>query len=252
MEDLRTLMIQTLNNRLQQEPAVLAVWLEGADATGTVDEFSDIDLCCSVADGQLDAVRAVAQSSLETLGGLDLVSPLDSRNAIHSHTVFHIKDTPPYLLLDFVIFPTGHEVRFISGDEIEKPLVLFDRGNVIQYRMLDEEAIRKERLSRLKALRETVSQVSRIDKYVKRGDFLEAYGYYQKWLFTPLVEILRLKYTPLHADYYIVHISRHLPEDVLKKLENLMQFTSIKELAEKSELAARLFKDTLSELEATI
>ena len=53
---------------------------------------------------------------------------------------------------------------------------------------------------------------------------------YQRWVLEPLIKAQRLLYTPLHPDYFIVHISRHLPTPVVGRLERLFQVTSLEEL----------------------
>jgi hypothetical protein len=247
MENIRDRIIAVLSERLQREPDVQAVWLEGADAAGCVDEFSDIDLCCTVGDGLFEEAGVLAQSTLETLGAVDLVTQLAGTD-FQRHSVFHLSGTSPFLLIDFVVYRDGHGSQFIFGDEIEKPLVVFDRSGAISYLSAAEAVSRQERPLRLRELRETVAQVSRLEKYLKRGAFLEAYGYYHKWLLQPLIEVLRMKYTPLHPDYYIVHISRHLPQKVLAQLEDLVKFNSIEELELKSKAAIRLFEETASSL----
>lgn len=83
---------------------------------------------------------------------------------------------------------------------------------------------------------------------MKRAEFLEAFGYYQHWLLTPLVEVLRMQYTPLHPDYFIVHISRHLPSHVLRRLEVLFQVNSVVEIARKSKDARTFFEETVAAL----
>ncbi len=249
MAEMRSLITTTLVQRLQSEPEILAVWLEGADAADSVDEYSDIDLCCSVEANLLEGAAVLAQSALEAIGPLDMVTRVNSPD-FQRHTVFHLAGTSPYLLVDFVAYLPGHGSQFIAGDDIEKPLVLFDRVGAVRYLSAAEAATRQDRPLRLRELRETVAQVSRLEKYLRRGDFLEAYGYYHKWLLQPLIEILRMKYTPLHPDYYIVHISRHLPQDVLAQLEDLVKFNSIAELELKSKAALRLFEVTASELAA--
>lgn len=60
MDGTRECIITTLADRLQQDSRVLAVWLEGADATQRVDEYSDIDLCCSVESGGLAEIITLA------------------------------------------------------------------------------------------------------------------------------------------------------------------------------------------------
>lgn len=222
------------------------MWLEGADATNTVDEYSDLDLCCSVAAGSLAQVAEQAEQALASLG------PIDFKQRLHAekdflHLVFHLADTSAYLLVDFNLF-VDRGSEFVTGDAIEQPLVLFDKAHVVRYVNQPERLTALAKHQRLQALKDTVAQVSRLDKYLKRGEFLEAFGYYQKWLLEPLIEGLRMQYTPLHPDYFIVHISRHLPSPVLRRLEALFQVHSVAEIESKHKQALQFFEETVAAL----
>jgi hypothetical protein len=238
--------IVALRERLEREPKILAMWLEGADAVQAVDEYSDIDVCCSVIAGAMPEVTDLAQQALENLAPVDLVQRLTTADDTLT-TVFHLAGASEYLLVDFSVY-VARGSDFIAGDEIEKPLVLFDRGPVIQYRDPAQELRLQRSGQRLQELKDTVAQSARIKKYVRRGDFLEAYGYYQKWLLVPLIEVLRMKYTPLHPDYYIVHISRHLPAEVRIRLEELFKVNSVAEIGLKSQAAIAFFGETLAQI----
>lgn len=232
---------------LEPNPHVLALWLEGADATGFVDEYSDLDICCSVEEDTIAEVAQQAQRALESLGTLDLVQ-LEHDEEDTQHIVFHLEGTSAYLLIDFNIY-VSRGSEFVTGDEIEKPLILFDRGQVIRTVTQQERLASLQRDERLQELRKTIAQYARLEKYVRRGEFLEAFGYYHKWLLQPLIEILRMRYTPLHPDYYIVHISRHLPREVLRRLEELFKINSIAEIEAKSRVAIEFFEETSAGLD---
>ncbi len=232
--------VTSLCNTLEQHPCVLAMWLEGADATGFVDEFSDIDLCCSVEADALNEVMTLIQKTLENIGRLDIIEKRVLGEDFLS-TSFHLEDTSPYLLIDFDLY-VNRGSQFLEGDSIEKPFILFDKVRIISFSQPDLKQIFINQSERLQSLSMTVAQVSRIEKYIQRGEFIEAYGYYHKWLLTPLIEVLRMRYTPLHPDYYIVHISRYLPADVVSRLERLFKINSFEELAEKIR-ETRLFYD---------
>jgi hypothetical protein len=240
----RQTLIDTLHTYLARDARVIALWLEGADATGWVDAYSDLDLCVSVDDGAMQAVTDAAQAALESLGPLDLVQR-GSAGPGFAQTVFHLQDSSPYLLVDFNVY-VGRGSQFVSDDPIERPLVLFDRGPVVTF--ASPTSSPQARATRLEELRQVVAQGARIEKYVLRGDFLEAFGYYHKWLLTPLIEALRMRYTPLHTDYYIVHISRHLPPPELARLEDLFQVGSLAELDAKRRLAQAFFDETAAAL----
>ncbi len=244
----RTSIIATLQFHLEPDPNILAMWLEGADATGNVDPYSDIDLCCSVAAGSMDTITTRAQAALQSLGELDLIDKSTHGND-SQHTVFHLQDSSPYLLVDFNVF-VGRGSQFTAGDTVEKPLILFDRGKVIRFARPDEQTARLNQAERLQTLVNLTAQVSRIEKYIRRGEFLEAFGYYHKWLLTPLIEVLRMRYTPLHPDYTIVHISRHFPTEVRIRLENLFKISSLADLETKTREARSFFKETAAFLKS--
>jgi hypothetical protein len=61
----REAIISALHEQLTLDPRVLAAWLEGADATQSVDEYSVIDFCCSVEAGSMAAVKV---NSITELG----------------------------------------------------------------------------------------------------------------------------------------------------------------------------------------
>lgn len=238
--------VSILHEHLASHPKILALWMEGADATNTVDEYSDIDLCCSVEAGATVEVTDRTREILGNIGKIDLTEDLHAEED-HRHTVFHLAGTPDYLLVDFDVF-VGRGSTFIEADEIEKPLILFDKASVIRYLEQSEYLAAQRNDERIQKLKNTVAQSVRIDKYVKRGLFLEAYGYYHRWLLEPLVEILRMRYTPLHPDYYIVHISRHLPGDVLMRLEGLFKTNSVAEIETKSQEALLFFNEIAAEI----
>lgn len=242
----RELIISTLRAGLEPDPRVLACWLEGADAVRAVDAYSDIDFCCSVEAGAMDNAAALAQSALESLSRLDLID-FAERGQDFLGAYFHLEGTSPYLIIDFNAY-VGRGSDFIEGDEIEKPLVLFDRTGVVRFHNQAEHMANSAVEQRLRRLSHTVAQYARIEKYVKRGDFLEAFGYYHKWLLTPLIEALRMRYTPLHPEYYIVHISRHLPGEVLRRLEDLFKVNSTAEIGVKSQAARAFFEETAAYL----
>ena len=107
----RNSIITTLRTHLEPNPKILAMWLEGADATSAVDEYSDLDLCCSVEAGSLTQVADQAEQALASLGPLDFRQRLRAEKDFQ-HFVFHLAGTSAYLLVDFNIFVArGSECR---------------------------------------------------------------------------------------------------------------------------------------------
>src|SRR5437588_745187 len=92
--------IEALKKRFERDPLVFALWLEGSDAIGGGDELSDLDLVMDVQDTHEEAVLAAIRDELATLGELDLVSPIERPNAFIWYQVFHIRNSPEFLLID--------------------------------------------------------------------------------------------------------------------------------------------------------
>jgi hypothetical protein len=242
--------ITALRDTLEPYPCVLAMWLEGADATGYVDKFSDIDLCYSVEAGALDEVMTLIQKKLESIGILDVIEKRVHGEDFLSAS-FHLENSSPYLLIDCDLY-VNRGNQFITGDPREKPFILFDKVGIVSFSQPDLKEVFKNQSERLQSLSMTVAQVSRIEKYIQRGEFIEAHAYYHKWLLTPLIEVLRMRYTPLHPEYHIVHISRHLPTDVVKWLEGLFKINSLEELAGKIREARLFYDETVRFLQADL
>ena len=96
----RNRIIATLRAHLEPNPNILALWLEGADATRAVDEYSDLDLCCSVEADSIAQVADQAEQALASLGPIDFRQRLrDEKDC--QHLVFHLAGTSAYLLIDF-------------------------------------------------------------------------------------------------------------------------------------------------------
>jgi hypothetical protein len=246
----RDKLIAALQSRLEADSRVVACWLEGADATEELDQFSDIDFCAAVIEGAVDGVIQQARKALTGLGRLDLDHLLETAPDRH-HVAFHIAGMAPDLLVDFCVY-VNRGSTFVRDDPIERPLVLFDRAGVVRFVEPQQQLQLLEPARRLRALRQQVAQHRRILKHVWRGEFLEAFGYYQRWLLEPLIEVQRMVHTPLHPDYYIVHISRHLPLPVVERLEGLFQIAGLEDLEEKVTEAVAWFTETADLVHAEI
>jgi len=93
------------------------------------------------------------------------------------------------------------------------------------------------------------TQHKRVEKYVLRGQYLEAYAYYNRYVLEPLIDLLRLIYTPAHAHYYLIHISQHIPETERKLLEYYAQINTLIEIAEKMPSARKWFVELVDKVE---
>ncbi|NIK80387.1 tetratricopeptide (TPR) repeat protein [Paenibacillus castaneae] len=246
----RDFIIESLKKGLEDCSYVNAFWLEGSDGTGKLDEFSDLDIVLNVADGFEEQALQQLEALLAAIGPLDL-NYKEYKNDQQSYTVFHLLNTADSLFLDVSIQSQSHKYTFLREDTSVIPKVIFDKIGIIQYESLNQDKLHNQIQERLYHLENTFKQRGRAIKYAKRNKFLEAFAYYQKFVLTPLVELLRIKYAPIHYDYYLVQASRQLPVEVLDRLEHLYKVNSVTDIEAKIEIAARLFDQTLCEMNSS-
>jgi len=245
----RSDIIAHLQNALEPLPCFHALWLEGADANGTADQYSDIDVWADIADD----CEAQAYEAVEN--ALAALAPLDYQyNMRHGHPkirqrIYHLSGTGEYLMIDFCWQLHSREAGFfIENDPIEAAKVLFDKSGVIQFQPFNAADFTDENQQRLEKAIYRRSQQMRAEKYVQRGLYLEAYAYYNQYALEPLIDLLRLIYTPAHADYHLVHISRHIPKAELAQLEYFAQISSLEDIAERLPKAAQWFDILLEQI----
>jgi hypothetical protein len=251
---LRYRITEQLKKKLEPLDYVYAFWYEGADANNLVDEYSDIDYCIDIEDEfEEEAIIAVEQALYE-IGKIDYKYVMGQGHPKLRQTIYHIEGTSEYLMIDFnwqLHSRDREESTLIKGDLLETVKVIFDKDNIIRYKQLDLSEHEKYNDNILAESKFRYTQHSRVIKYVYRKQYAEAYAYYNKYVVDPLINILRLNYTPAHADCYLVHISSHMPLEVVRKLENFLKIASLEDIEVNIPLAQKWFEELLIELKIT-
>lgn len=240
--------IEFLRNFSEPKKYVNAMWLEGADGINKVDEYSDIDFWFDVDKEYQESFLYECIEELSKLGEID--SRVESIRKEIAQSNVHLCNTSKYLTLDVCV--QSHEIRgkeatsFVKNDIAELPLVIFDKKNIIYYKeaKIDVNEI-KEVFNNCK---NRIKQSSRVEKYIKRGMYLEAYMKYIDNIANPIVSLARLIYTPGHVDYKLCHISNHLPSDEVQKLEKFYKVSSFEEIADNIKYAQKLFESYEKEI----
>lgn len=243
----REQIIKNVEESVKTNPSVFALWFEGADSTGTVDQYSDIDFWLDVQDGEESKIFDKIEQSLSILGKLDFAYQLEHPHPQIKHKIFHLQNTPDSLLLDICIQSHSRKFEFVKGAS-DEPLIIFNRGGV-RFKEFNEAEFKNELSNRIYHIKNTFAQQSRVLTKIQRGEFLEGMMYYSKWILMPLVELLRIKYAPAKHDYYFKHISKDLPKTIVEQLEYLAKVQSVEEMQEKIGIASKIFYDTLKETE---
>jgi hypothetical protein len=237
----RTSLIGQFRRLLEPMATVHAMWLEGADANGHLDDYSDIDLYVDVDD---EAIEAVLQA-LEQHFTMDCRHENQSGNACRQ-IVYHIAGTSEYWMIDFNVQPHSNDSKnstFERGDLIDVCKVLFDKSGVIRIKEVNLEDYRQEQAFWLDESDYRFSQLSRVKKYVLRDQYPEAWIYYFKYVVEPLTALLRILYTPTKLGYHLVHISQHLPDDQTARLTRILQIGSLADIDRNLNAARDWYQD---------
>ena len=237
----RTSLIEHMQALLEPMPTVHAMWLEGADANGYLDDYSDIDLYMDVDD---EAIEAVLQM-IEQRFTMDYRHENQSGNACRQ-IVYHVFGTSQYWMIDLNVQPHSNNSKnstFERGDTIDVCKVLFDKSDVIRIKDVNLADYRSEQAFWLDESDYRFSQLSRVRKYVLRRQFPEAWIYYYKYVVEPLTAMLRILYTPTKLGYHLVHISQHLPDEQTARLTAILQIASLADIDRNLDAAYTWYED---------
>ena len=244
--------IDKLRETLEPLSYVYAFWLEGADAAGNADEWSDLDFYIDFQDEFEDAAYAAVEKALAEVSEIDYKYVTQHPHPKLRQRVYHLAGTSKFLMIDFCFQLHSRPIEdyiYLEGETIEAALVIFDKADIIRHRPKNPADYAGRNMFLLGEAKYHRAQHLRAEKYVLRGQYLEAYAYYNRYVFEPLVTLLRLIYTPAFADYGLVHISQHIPAAEREKLEYFAQISSFDDISEKMPQAAQWFDELLARVD---
>ena len=238
----RNYIIDFIKNYAISKDYVYAMWLEGADGLNQVDEYSDLDVWFDVEDSKRDSFIKDLVEELSKIGKIDSQMIKISSDIYQSN--IHLENTSEYLTLDLAAQNDSRDrddTCFTKDSITEVPKVLFDRKNVISYK--EQENVDREMLETIfEEKKNRILQYSRVTKYIKRNQYLECFMEYDKQILKPIVTIARIIYTPNIYDYELCHISRHLPKEIVGKIEQLYKASSFEDIEKNIALSLELLK----------
>jgi hypothetical protein len=202
---------------LEPLPTVLAAWEGGSAAFGAVDGYSDIDLNILVDDDvAFDRLYAVAEASLNA------VSPITASHFVPPGRYYKLKDGGDFLLVDLCLFRATAANQALEVERHGQARPLFDKGDWLHPRPVNEDALAAKRDTRLRELQTwfIVSQ-SFVRKAVLRGQDVEALACFWGYTMKPLTELLRMRYCPLRWDFGMRYLDRDLPSHAYTQLRDL-------------------------------
>ncbi|MDH4222738.1 MAG: nucleotidyltransferase domain-containing protein [candidate division Zixibacteria bacterium] len=219
----RDRIIEVMVTHLQPLSNVYALWEAGAASFKRVDQWSDLDLYVVVEDDSIEDVLKVIEQTILLISEFDLKFRLPEPTWHgHSQVFYRLKDTSPFLFLDIAVMKKSSEDKFLQYQIHSKPIVHFDKIGIVKNDRVQPAPFLEKLEKRLQILRTTFElfQVLTL-KELNRGNDIVAFGYYLNYTYRPLVEVLRIKYSPYHYNFHNSYIYYDLPADVVKRLHKL-------------------------------
>lgn len=244
-------LLKILQEALEPEESVLAMFEGGSAAFGRADEWSDLDLQFVTRDDAVEQTAAKVEEVLAGITEIDLRYEI-SQPAWHGHyqVFYRFKNASPFLLLDLVIMKVSNPLKFLEPEIHGNRLVYFDKDQYTIVPPLDEGEFRQsmERAVLNQKLRFELGRLF-TTKELNRGNPLVALGFYYQLTLAPLVYLLRSRYSPYHYNFGLHSIQYDLPGDVLRRLQELYFVGDGEDLQRKHAEATRWFDELVGEIQ---
>jgi len=249
----RQRIIDTLKRGLQNDENICALWLEGADGLGRADSFSDLDVWVDVADGYEQDALDKCGALLSQIGRISYTESEKHDPRLFGR-VFHIENTSEFLLIDICVQSHSRGslgCTFYADDIAEFPLVLFDKAEVVK--ILPPDPIPSAHIKPV--FEKCVARFNRRKKliqFIRRGKYIESLHYFEEYVRFPIICMLRLIYTPRHYEYHYMHLSDHLPKQVIKELEQLYKTECVEDIEFLLEKANTIYYEAYNALKGLL
>ncbi|MBD3367210.1 MAG: nucleotidyltransferase domain-containing protein [Candidatus Eisenbacteria bacterium] len=248
----RERIVDALIDRLEPLEFVDAMWEGGAAAHGRVDEWSDLDLQVVCDDEKVEETFETAREALDEVASIELAFRMPEP-AWHGHSqvFWKLREASPFHLIDLCVIKRSSDDKFLEPEMHGSPEVHFDKTGVARPASFDVTAHREALRRRLGTLRTVFGLFGRVmvEKELRRGNGIEAVSYFHGTTLRPLIEVLRMRYTPAQHRFHTRYLYYDFPHDVVKRLERLFFVGDIGELDERLEEAVAWFEVAAEEAE---
>ncbi|MDP2172972.1 MAG: nucleotidyltransferase domain-containing protein [Candidatus Cloacimonadaceae bacterium] len=239
-----------LKSFLIAHESVIAAWEGGSAATGSADQYSDLDLIIITEGIEADAMFEELKSLLKRVFGIvrQFRMPEPCWHGM-SQCFYLLRDTPDFFYCDLTIADKNTPDKFTEPDRHGKVIVWFDQGGV--YSASESPASDVQR--RARRLFHTATDtdfltIIELHKAIARRHWIDSLMNYIQFINRNLVILLNLKYRVAKADFGIGHAQRDYPTEVFEMLEKLLRVCTIEDISQKSSAAIQLYEELKQEL----
>jgi hypothetical protein len=227
------------------------MWQAGSIAFDRSDRWSDVDIYIVVDDPMVEAVFNRIEKIVVSLSGYDRKYRLPEPTWHgHSQVFYRLKKASPFLFLDIAVMRRSSKDKFLQYRIHGTPVVHFDKAGIIRDDPVDAAALLARLKERLKAMKETFKLFEVLTlKELNRGFDIIALNFYQSSVIRPLIEVLRIKYSPYHYNFHTAYLYYDLPQKTVARLRRLCFVKDGRELRKRHREAVAWFYRLLNSID---
>ena len=246
----RKRLVECIVHATREMATVLALWEDGSESFGRTDGYSDIDLEVVVETGHIGTVATAVKAALAeivTISG----ECRQHDNEVEAQYFWQLDAVPAYNFIDITLMERNGDGIRIDPSVVGSPIIHFDKCGCI---VVSAESA-EERQSRVRDRIREIAGVFMlgpvlVEKHIKRGHVLHAYGEYQRSQVRPLIDLLRARYCPERSSWQTTYIESDLPGFVLEKLGPLVLVASAEEMSANLPIIQTWMTELIDELNA--
>jgi len=226
---------------------VHAIWEAGVASWGQIDRWSDIDLNVDCDDERVGEVFPVVERALRSLAPLALNYriPHPEEHA-YQQAFYRLRGCDPCLLIDLAVFRRSAEDKFLEPETHGPARILFERPPGIRPPKLDRRGLARRIRARRERLRLRFEAFGCfVSKEIGRENWIEAFENYKRVYLDTLLELLRMRFHPVHFEFGFRYVHRELPPRVLRRLQPLYFVRDAADLGRKRRAAERWIREEL-------
>lgn len=242
---------ERLRETLESLEYVDALWEAGAAAFGRVDPWSDLDVYVVVDDARVPAVVQVIEAALES------VSPIEQKYEVTHppgaglyQAFYRLRGANPFLIVDLAVFTRSAPDKYLEPELHGTAVFAFNKRGSVPIPHLAPEPFVKALMDRKARLEARLAMFHVfVEKELNRHNGIEAMDAYRVIVLDSLLELLRMRYQPVHYTFRARYVHYELPADVVSRFQGLCFVRDPKDLGRKYREALAWFREIAGQVD---
>ena len=241
----RDIYIEKQIEALRDNPKIVALWEGGSAATGSTDQYSDIDLlalCACETDEAFDLMESVMPPITHRY--IEPAGP-DLRHRIYFHD-----GAPKHFFADVGVLSEDSRETLKERMVIErhgKPVVFFDDKGLIKPHPVNKIEWQAKLENRIKELEDAFPiYILQVLKPLDRHQNTEAFAFFYHGLLRRLVELMGIRFRPYRYDFELRYLERDFPQKEQQSIHEYMKYVDPDDLRKKVALIDQDIKENLA------